>query len=50
MDSRAGLDAEGWVEGARRVDSPNQDERPAGEAIRLVVIHNISLPPGEFGG
>ena len=30
--------------------SPHFDERPEGEAISLVVIHNISLPPGEFGG
>jgi AmpD protein len=30
--------------------SPNWDERPAGSAISLLVIHNISLPPGEFGG
>ena len=28
----------------------NSDERPAGTAIELLVIHNISLPPGEFGG
>lgn len=44
------LDAQGWLEGARRVPSANCDARPAGEAVRLVVIHNISLPPGEFGG
>ena len=30
--------------------SPNQDARPAGTAITLVVVHSISLPPGEFGG
>jgi AmpD protein len=30
--------------------SPNFDERPEGAAVELVVIHNISLPPGEFGG
>ncbi len=30
--------------------SPNCDERPEGIAIDLIVIHNISLPPGEFGG
>src|SRR6185295_12867363 len=41
---------EGIVEGARYVASPNCDERPAGCAIELVVIHAISLPPGEFGG
>jgi AmpD protein len=30
--------------------SPNQDERPPDSVIDLLVIHNISLPPGEFGG
>lgn len=30
--------------------SPNADDRPAGSAVDLLVIHNISLPPGEFGG
>lgn len=44
------LDARGWLDGARRVPSPNCDARPAGEAVILIVIHNISLPPGEFGG
>ncbi len=44
------FDAEGWIDGIRHIPSPNCDERPAGEAIVLVVIHNISLPPGEFGG
>lgn len=34
----------------RVVDSPNQDERPAGVDISLVVLHSISLPPGQFGG
>ena len=34
----------------RIVDSPNQDERPAGTEISLIVIHSISLPPGEYGG
>ncbi|QOR37799.1 1,6-anhydro-N-acetylmuramyl-L-alanine amidase AmpD [Billgrantia diversa] len=40
---------EGWLEGVRRVPSPNQDARPQGE-ISAVVLHSISLPPGEFGG
>ncbi len=39
-----------WLAGARRCPSPNQDERPPGTAVDLLVIHNISLPPGEFGG
>jgi AmpD protein len=47
---RPPLDAAGWLPGARRVESPNQDERPAAEAVRLIVVHAISLPPGEFGG
>jgi len=34
----------------RIVDSPNRDERPAGTEITLVVLHSISLPPGEYGG
>ena len=41
---------EGWLPGVRRVPSPNCDERPAAEVVRLVVIHAISLPPDEFGG
>jgi AmpD protein len=35
---------------ARFIASPNVDERPEGAAIELLVIHAISLPPGEFGG
>lgn len=34
----------------RFVRSPNQDERPAGTEITLLVVHSISLPPGQFGG
>ncbi|WP_245727968.1 1,6-anhydro-N-acetylmuramyl-L-alanine amidase AmpD [Nitrosovibrio tenuis] len=34
----------------RFIPSPNFDERPAGYAISLLVIHNISLPPDEFSG
>jgi AmpD protein len=40
----------GIVAGARLVVSPNCDDRPAGAAPELVVLHGISLPPGEFGG
>ncbi len=35
---------------ARYCPSPNHDERPAGCIPELIVIHNISLPPNEFGG
>lgn len=34
----------------RFVESPNQDERPDGEEPTLLVVHSISLPPGEYGG
>lgn len=34
----------------RQVSSPNYNERPSNTDIDLLVIHNISLPPGEFGG
>lgn len=44
------LDAKGWLQGVAHIPSPNCDARPEGEAIRLAVIHAISLPPGEFGG
>ncbi len=43
-------DASGWVAAARCVPSPNSDERPAAEEIDLLVVHGISLPPGQFGG
>ena len=39
-----------WLQGVRRVCSPNCDERPPGCAIDLLVVHSISLPPGDFGG
>jgi AmpD protein len=42
--------ATGWIEGVRRVESPNFDARPPGCEPELIVIHGISLPPGEFGG
>lgn len=41
---------EGWLRGARRAPSPNCEPRPEGNKPELLVIHNISLPPGEFGG
>ena len=44
------IDSAGLLQGALYIPSPNCDERPAGTAIELLVIHNISLPPGEFGG
>ncbi len=40
----------GWLQGAERHLSPNQDDRPGGARIELVLVHGISLPPGRFGG
>jgi AmpD protein len=39
----------GWFGMARRIDSPNFDERPPGEPVSLIVVHAISLPPAQFG-
>ena len=39
-----------WLKEAIPCPSPNHDSRPANTSISLLVIHNISLPPGEFGG
>lgn len=44
------LNEEGVLVGVAQVPSPNCDERPEGGAITLLVVHNISLPPGKFGG
>lgn len=44
------IDREGWLAGVRRMESPNCDDRPAGTEITLLVVHSISLPPGEYGG
>lgn len=41
---------EHWLLTARRLPSPNFNERPAGMLPELLVVHNISLPPGQFGG
>ena len=45
IDLEAGLISE-----ARQVPSPNCDDRPPGCEPELIIIHGISLPPGEFGG
>ena len=44
------IDADGWYAGAEHRPSPHCDERPADAGIDLLVIHSISLPPGEYGG
>jgi N-acetyl-anhydromuramoyl-L-alanine amidase len=61
LHSVLAIDSEGLAHGSvlnasavlvpvRFVPSPNCDERPAGTSVDLLVIHAISLPPGEFGG
>ena len=47
---RLAIDERGYANLARQIRSPNHDARPAGSTISLVVVHGISLPPGEFGG
>lgn len=47
---RFAIDADGYAALARQIRSPNRDARPPGTAVTLVVVHGISLPPGEFGG
>ena len=42
--------ANGWLVRARLVPSPNFNARPTEVAPELIVIHGISLPPGEYGG
>lgn len=44
------VDANGWIAAARKLPTTNCEARPAGAVPTLIVIHNISLPPDEFGG
>ena len=44
------LAPDGRLSGCRQVDSPNHDERPEGAQASLIVLHSISLPPGQYGG
>jgi len=44
------LAPDGRLAPCRFIASPNHDERPSGERVTLLVVHSISLPPGEFGG
>jgi len=44
------IDDAGWLQSAEVIRSPNFDARPDGTQIKLVVVHGISLPPGEYGG
>jgi AmpD protein len=44
------IDDRGYASLARQIRSPNRDARPEGAIVSLIVVHGISLPPGEFGG
>lgn len=44
------IDEEGWCSGAKKLPSPNHDARLPGVPVDLIIVHNISLPPGEYGG
>jgi AmpD protein len=46
---RANAMTKGWIDGIRRLPSPNCDERPYEQSASLIVIHAISLPPAQFG-
>lgn len=50
MTSPLDINVDGWAGGVRHLPSPNFDARPDGEAVVLLVIHNISLPPSQYGG
>lgn len=50
MSARAARWRGGWWTGARRCASPNHGPRPDEVAVDLIVVHSISLPPGQFGG
>jgi AmpD protein len=48
--TRFQIDADGWASGVERQPSPNFDPRAPDTVVDLLVIHNISLPPSQFGG
>ncbi len=49
-DNPRPLWTDGWYRFARHLASPNFGPRPAGACIDLIVVHSISLPPGQYGG
>jgi len=44
------IDEKGWLRSVEVIRSPNFDARPDATKIKLIVVHGISLPPGEYGG
>jgi AmpD protein len=50
IDDAGWLQYAGWLQSVEVIKSPNFDSRPENVGIKLVVVHGISLPPGEYGG
>lgn len=48
-NTKDGAILEGWLTNTKHCPSPNYNKRPAGTCIDLLVVHNISLPPDQFG-
>lgn len=40
----------GWLAGVRHCPSPNCNQRPPGTTVDALIVHGITLPPGQFGG
>jgi AmpD protein len=49
-NSHWAIDHDGWCVAATQLPSPNYGVRPVASEISLIVLHNISLPAGQFGG
>ncbi len=50
MIDQLSIDNSGWLKDVEIIESPNFNERPDCRDIKLVVVHGISLPPGQYGG
>lgn len=48
--AKLSIDDAGWIQSAELIESPNYNARPGDVELKLIVVHGISLPPGEFGG
>ena len=48
--TKLSIDDAGWLQSVEVIRSPNFDARPGSTNVKLVVVHGISLPPGEYGG
>lgn len=50
LDKPLIIGRDGWIDGMQKILSPNYEARPESAEIRLLVVHGISLPPGQYGG